>query len=188
MADLRMVADYASGPRECRAAQRRRYDGRVRHSGVSPAKRLLFVCTGNICRSPLAEAIFRHQVEQAGRASDFELDSAGTHGYHEGERADARARAVGAARGVAVTSIARVVRDSDFKRFDLILAMDRGHLSELRGRCPVPLRDKIRLMREFGEPTGGDVPDPYYSDDGAFEEVFDILDGCCRGLLAELTR
>jgi protein-tyrosine phosphatase len=188
------VADLPYGRGLCIGATRvsrregRRYDGRVRHSGVSPAKRLLFVCTGNICRSPLAEAIFRHQVEQAGRASDFELDSAGTHGYHEGERADARARAVGAARGVAVTSIAREVRDSDFKRFDLILAMDRGHLHELRGRCPVPLRDKIRLMREFGEPTGGDVPDPYYSDDGAFEVVFDILDGCCRGLLAELTR
>ena len=161
---------------------------RVRHPGVSPARRLLFVCTGNICRSPLAEAIFRHQAEQAGRASDFELDSAGTHGYHEGEPADPRARRVGAARGVAVTSIAREVRDSDFGHFDLILAMDRGHLRELRGRCPAPLRDKIRLMREFGEPAGGDVPDPYYSDDGAFEEVFDLLDGCCRGLLAELTR
>jgi len=161
---------------------------RVRHPGVSPAKRLLFVCTGNICRSPLAEAIFRHRAEQSGRASDFEIDSAGTHGYHEGEPADARARRVGAARGVAVTSIAREVRDSDFRHFDLILAMDRGHLRELRGRCPAPLRDKLRLMREFGDPPGGDVPDPYYSDDGAFQEVFDLLDGCCRGLLAELTR
>jgi len=160
----------------------------MRHAGVSPAKRLLFVCTGNICRSPLAEAIFRHQAEQAGRGSDFEVDSAGTHGYHEGEAADLRARRVGALHGVAVTSIAREVRDSDFKRFDLILALDRGHLRELRARCPVPLRDRIRLMREFGAPPGGDVPDPYYSDDGAFEEVFDILDGCCRGLLAELTR
>jgi protein-tyrosine phosphatase len=168
--------------------ERRRYDGRVRYSGVSAAKRLLFVCTGNICRSPLAEAIFRHEAERAGRAADFELDSAGTHGYHEGEPADARARAVGAARGVAVTSIAREVRDSDFKHFDLILALDGGHLRELRGRCPAPLRDKIRLMREFGEPPGGDVPDPYYSDDEAFEEVFDLLQGCCRGLLAELTR
>ncbi len=160
----------------------------VRHAGVSPAKRLLFVCTGNICRSPLAEAIFRHQAERAGRGSDFEVESAGTHGYHEGEPADTRARRVGAGRGVAVTSLARAVRDSDFQRFDLILAMDRGHLKELRGRCPVPLRDRIRLMREFGEPPGGDVPDPYYSGEEAFEEVFDLLDRCCRGLLAELTR
>jgi protein-tyrosine phosphatase len=160
----------------------------VRHPDVPPARRLLFVCSGNICRSPLAEAIFRHQAERAGRASDFELDSAGTHGYHEGEPADPRARRVGAARGVAVTSIAREVRESDFGHFDLILAMDRGHLRELRARCPAPLRDRIRLMREFGDPPGGDVPDPYYSDGGAFEEVFDLLDGCCQGLLAELTR
>jgi protein-tyrosine phosphatase len=166
----------------------RRYDGRVQHSGTIPARRLLFVCSGNICRSPLAEAIFRRQAERAGRDSDFELDSAGTHGYHEGEPADARARRVGAARGVAVTSIAREVRDSDFGHFDLILAMDEGHLRELRRRCPAPQRGKLRLMREFGVPAGGDVPDPYYSDDSAFEEVFDLLEGCCRGLLAELTR
>ena len=95
---------------------------------------------------------------------------------------------MGASRGVAVTSIAREVRDSDFRRFDLILALDRGHLRDLQRRCPVPLRDKIRLMREFGDPPGGDVPDPYYSDDEAFEDVFDMLDGCCRGLLDELTR
>ena len=160
----------------------------MRHAGTSPAKRLLFVCTGNICRSPLAEAIFRHQAERAGRGADFQIDSAGTHGYHEGEPADARARRVGAARGVAVTSIAREVREADFREFDLILAMDRGHLRELRALCPAPLRERIRLMREFGEPRGGDVPDPYYSDDGAFEQVFDLLDGCCRGLLASLER
>jgi protein-tyrosine phosphatase len=160
----------------------------VSHAGAPRAKRLLFVCTGNICRSPLAEAIFRHRAEQVGRGAEFEVDSAGTHGYHEGEPADARARRVGASRGVAVTSLAREVRGSDFQRFDLILAMDRGHLRELRGLCPAPLRDRIRLMREFGEPPGGDVPDPYYSGDEAFEEVFDLLDGCCRGLLAELTR
>src|SRR5574341_189987 len=148
---------------------------RVGDSRDTRAKRLLFVCTGNICRSPLAEAIFRHQAEQAGRAADFEVDSAGTHDYHVGERADARARRVGEGRGVAVTSRARELRDADFQRFDLILAMDRGHLRELRGRCPVPLRDRIRLMREFGEPAGGDVPDPYYSGEEAFEEVFDLL-------------
>ena len=155
---------------------------------TSRVRRLLFVCTGNICRSPLAEAIFRHQAEQAGRGADFEVDSAGTHGYHEGEPADPRARRVGASRGVAVASIAREVRDSDFKHFDLILALDRGHLRELRARCPVPLRDRIRLMRDFGDTPGGDVPDPYYSGEETFEEVFDLLDGCCRGLLAGLTQ
>jgi protein-tyrosine phosphatase len=161
---------------------------RAEEAGPARARRLLFVCTGNICRSPLAEAIFRHQAEQAGRAADFEVDSAGTHGWHEGERADARARRVAQRRGVAVSSIARELEPRDFERFDLILAMDRGHLRQLQSRCPAPLRGRIRLMREWGEPPGGDVPDPYYSGEEAFEEVFDLLDGCCRRLLAELAR
>ena len=150
-------------------------------------RRLLFVCTGNICRSPLAEAIFRHQAQQAGRGGEFEVDSAGTHDYHEGQRADPRARRVGEARGVAVTSIAREVEASDFERFDLILAMDRGHLRELRRRCPAPLRDRIRLMGEWDVARDApDVPDPYYSSDRAFVEVFEMLDRCSRRLLAEL--
>lgn len=154
------------------------------------ARRLLFVCSGNICRSPLAEAIFRHLAEEAGHAGRFEVDSAGTHGWHEGDAADPRACKVGKRRGVDVTSIARPIEPQDFERFDLILAMDRGHLKQLRARCPVPLRDRIRLMREFDHPKGGglDVPDPYYSDEKAFEDVFDLLEKSCRGLLAELTK
>ena len=150
--------------------------------------RVLFVCSGNICRSPLAEAIFRHLVEEAELGVDFEIDSAGTHGWHEGEPADPRALRVGRKRGIEVASIARPVESGDFGRFDVILAMDRGHLRELRARCPAPLRDRIRLMREYEEPRGRgqDVPDPYYSGEEAFEEVFDLLDNCCRGLLEEL--
>ena len=157
-------------------------------SGAEPRpQRLLFVCTGNICRSPLGEAIFRHQAERAGRGAEFEVDSAGTHDYHVGERADPRARRVGEERGVPVTSIAREVEDADFERFDLILAMDRGHLRELQRRCPPPLRGRIRLMREWDDAGGAlDVPDPYYSNDRAFAEVFEMLDRCNRRLLAEL--
>jgi protein-tyrosine phosphatase len=151
-------------------------------------RRLLFVCTGNICRSPLAEAVFRRHAEQAGHGRLFELDSAGTHGWHAGERADPRARRLGRQRGAPVTSIAREIEPRDFERFDLVLAMDRGHVRHLESRCPAPLRRKIRLMREFDEPPGGDVPDPYYSDDEVFEQVFDVLDRCCRRLLEALTR
>jgi protein-tyrosine phosphatase len=151
--------------------------------------RVLFVCSGNICRSPLGEAIFRHLAAESGQDGRFEVDSAGTHGWHQGEPADLRARRVGRRRGVAVTSIARAVVSSDFERFDLIVAMDRGHLRELRSRCPAPRRDRIRLMREFeGGARNGDrdVPDPYYDGEEAFEHVFELLDRCCRGLLDEL--
>ena len=148
--------------------------------------RVLFVCSGNICRSPLGEAIFRHQARDAGLESRFVIDSAGTHGWHEGELADPRARRVGEKRGVLVTSRARPVVAGDFETFDVILAMDRGHLRELRGRCPAPLRERIRLMREFDDPPGGDVPDPYYDGEDAFEHVFDMLETCCRRLLVEI--
>jgi len=150
------------------------------------AYRVCFVCSGNICRSPLGEAIFRQQAREAGLDGRFAIDSAGTHGYHEGELADARARRVGERRGVAVTSRARPVVATDFERFDLILAMDRGHLRELRARCPEPLKSRIRLMREFDDPPGGDVPDPYYDGEDAFEDVFDMLEPCCRRLLDEI--
>lgn len=150
--------------------------------------RLLFVCSGNICRSPLAEAAFVALAQAEGHAERFQVDSAGTHGWHAGEPADPRAIEVGARRGVPVTSRARAVRPSDFREFDLILAMDRGHLSELRRRCPPEARDKVRLMRSYdlaGAPP--DVPDPYYGELSDFEEVYDIVATCARRLLDELT-
>jgi protein-tyrosine phosphatase len=156
---------------------------------TSGVRRLLFVCTGNICRSPLGEAIFRHQALEAGLGERFFVDSAGTHGWHEGEPADPRARRVGKRRGVEVTSIARAVVPADFEAFDLILAMDRGHLRELERRAPTALRERIRLMRDFERLPGAaarDVPDPYYDGEEAFGRVFDVLELCCRNLLAEL--
>jgi len=149
-----------------------------------PPKRVLFVCSGNICRSPLGEAIFRQQAEEAGLGERFFVDSAGTHGWHEGEPADPRARRVGQRHGVKVTSLARPVVDGDFPAFDVIVAMDRGHFRELRARCPPALRERIRLMRE-GD-GGGDVPDPYYDGEEAFEHVYEMLVGCCQRLLDDL--
>jgi len=152
-----------------------------------PPLRVLFVCSGNICRSPLAEAVFRRLAEDAGLGDRFELDSAGMHGYHEGEPADPRARRVGRRHGVDVTSIAREIDPSDLDRFDLIVAMDRGHLRQLTARANAAQRGKIRLMRDFeGAAAGRDVPDPYYDGEAAFENVYAILDAACRGLLEHL--
>ncbi len=149
--------------------------------------RILFVCSGNICRSPLAEAIFRRQAEDAGLGDRFEVDSAGTHGYHEGDAADPRTRRVGQRHGVKVTSRAREVEARDFDRFDLLVAMDRGHLRQLTSRGGAAMHGKLRLMRDFDKAaSGADVPDPYYSGEAAFEEVYAILDAACRGLLEEL--
>jgi protein-tyrosine phosphatase len=151
--------------------------------------RILFVCSGNICRSPLAAAVFTHLAKAQGLERSFQVDSAGTHGWHEGEPADPRARRVAGRHGIPVDSVARPVKTADFESFDLILAMDRGHLQQLRSRCPTAYRDKIRLMRSFDAPGGEqDVPDPYYDDMDAFEEVFAILRRCCLNLLHELRR
>jgi len=150
--------------------------------------RLLFVCTGNICRSPLAEAIFAHLAREAGGAERYAVDSAGLEGWHAGDPADARSCRVGARHGVDVPSIAREFQQRDFERFDLILAMDRGHLRALRARAPEALRHKVRLMRDYDRPSqrGGDVPDPYYGGASEFEEVFQMLMVCCRNLLDTL--
>lgn len=152
-----------------------------------PPLRILFVCSGNICRSPLAEAIFRRQARDAGLLDRFELDSAGMHGYHEGEPADARARRVGQRHGVEVTSIAREIDPGDLDRFDLVVAMDRGHLRQLTAMAGAARRSKLRLMRDSDAAAASrDVPDPYYDGEAAFEEVYRILEAACRGLLEGL--
>ncbi len=147
--------------------------------------RILFVCLGNICRSPSAEAVFRHRAEAAGLDGDVTVDSAGTGDWHVGKRADPRAIAAARGRGVEVTSIARQVRTSDFERFDLLIAMDSSNHADLTA-MPGADPGRLRMMREFAGEPGLDVPDPYYGAEDGFDEVLDILERACDGLIAEI--
>lgn len=151
--------------------------------------RVLFVCTGNICRSPTAEGVFRARVAAAGLADRVSTDSAGTHGYHVGEPPDERSARAALARGVDISDLrARRVRADDFHRFDLILAMDRGHLRALTGMMPPTPRASVRLFLDFARGCGGakDVPDPYYGDGKGFDLVLDMIEDGVAGLLEEV--
>lgn len=148
---------------------------------------VLFVCLGNICRSPLAEGIFRDLVRRAGLESRFDIDSAGTSGYHNGDAADTRTVETARRRGVVVDSISRKVTHKDLMRFDYILAMDRDNLTKLRMLDPGNSA-KIRLIRSFDSeswPEAG-VPDPYYGGPNGFEEVHDLIERACTGLLQHI--
>jgi protein-tyrosine phosphatase len=154
--------------------------------------RLLFVCMGNICRSPTAEGMMRHVLSEAGLDSRVEVDSAGTGAWHAGDPADPRARAAAARRGIDLHSIARQVTREDLDSFDLILAADAENqrdLMQLAGEDPAR-RAKVRRLREFDSASvkAGelDVPDPYYGGADGFDQVLDIVDAACRGLLAEI--
>lgn len=143
---------------------------------------VLFVCLGNICRSPLAEGIFRREART--RGLDVVADSAGTSDYHLGSLPDDRACKEGTGRGCQMTMRARQVSPEDFKRFDLIVAMDAANLRDLR-RMAGPLDHKVRLMRSFDPAAaeGADVPDPYYGGPRQFAEVGDMLERAIGGLL-----
>jgi protein-tyrosine phosphatase len=153
--------------------------------------RLLFVCLGNICRSPTAEGVMRALVHEAGLQESIELDSAGTGAWHVGSPPDARAVAAARARGIALEGFARQIRRDDFDDFDLVLAMDRSNLRELRQLADGEEgRAKLRLLREFDPACAGDrdpeVPDPYYGAAGGFDEVLDLVLGACAGLLTRI--
>jgi protein-tyrosine phosphatase len=152
--------------------------------------RLLFVCLGNICRSPTAEGVMRALIERDGLQGEIEVDSAGTGSWHVGSPPDERASAAAQARGVPLAGAARQVRRADFEDFDLLLAMDRANLRELRRLAPDEnARARVRLLRDFdpaGDGSERDVPDPYYGADGGFDEVFDLVQAACEGLLAEI--
>ena len=148
---------------------------------------VLFVCMGNICRSPTAEGAFRHVVDQAGLSARFLIDSAGTHAYHVGEAADRRARAAAERRGISLEGIAarRVVK-KDFEQFDYVLAMDRLNHVTLVDQAGAEHHDKIRLFLEFAPGTEDEVPDPYYGGSAGFERVLDLVEEASRGLLETL--
>lgn len=152
--------------------------------------KILFVCLGNICRSPTAEAVFRKVVQDATQLDKFEIDSAGTAGYHVGERPDSRAQAAALARGVDMSAIrARCVSDGDFEYYDLILAMDKNNLRDLKRRCPESYQDKIKLFLEFASGyVEREVPDPYYGGDEGFSHVLDLVENASHGLLASFTK
>ncbi len=160
---------------------------------IAPGPRLaiLFVCLGNICRSPSAEGVMRELVRRAQMEDLLVLDSAGTGAWHVGNPPDARASAAARARGIALEGSARKVELSDFDDFDLILAMDCANLADLRGLAPdEDARAKVRLLREFDPESKGsgdlDVPDPYYGGPNGFEEVLDLVQAACVGLLGEI--
>jgi protein-tyrosine phosphatase len=151
--------------------------------------RVLFVCLGNICRSPTAEGVMRALVREAGLEDRIELDSAGTGAWHIDEPPDARATAAARERGIALEGRARQVERSDFAEFDLIVAMDASNLEDLRRIAPdESARAKIKLLRDFDPSSDGelDVPDPYHGGARGFDDVFDLVHSACAALLDEL--
>jgi len=153
--------------------------------------KILFVCLGNICRSPSAEAVMKALVEKRGLANQFEIDSAGTIGYHAGASADARMMRHAARRGYRLTSISRPVNPSfDFKHFDMIIGMDNQNIHDLKGMTSNDVYlHKISKMTDYSQLKAYDgVPDPYYGGDAGFELVLDILEDACEGLLNHLTK
>ncbi len=157
--------------------------------GRAPGASVLFVCMGNICRSPTAEGVMRALVAEAGLSDRIRLDSAGTGAWHAGSSPDPRSTEAAALRGIRLEGAARQVRVEDFEAFDVIVALDRANARDLRRLAPdVDAAAKIRLLREFDPAAGGDldVPDPYYGEADGFGRVLDLVDAACRGLLNDL--
>jgi protein-tyrosine phosphatase len=157
----------------------------------SARKKILFVCMGNICRSPLAHAVFEHLAAQRGVADLFAVDSCGTHAYHVGELADPRMRAAAKEHGVRIDHRARHLRPQDLNHFDIIAAADRDNLADIRMLATSEEQlAKVVLLRDFDPDPAGepDVPDPYYGGARGFEKVFQIVHRSCGMLLDELTQ
>lgn len=150
--------------------------------------KVLFVCMGNICRSPLAHGLFEHRVERAGLSGQITIDSAGTHAYHIGEKPDPRSQQTAERHGFDLsTQRARKVVSSDFAQFDYVLAMDRDNHALLTELCPDELRHKLKLFLEFApQLSESEVPDPYYGGPEGFEHVYRLIDAAAEGLMADI--
>jgi protein-tyrosine phosphatase len=150
--------------------------------------RLLFVCTGNICRSPSAEGVMRKLIVGTPLEGRVDIDSAGTNGYHIGASPDARSVEHAARRGIDLTPLrARQIVSADFSRFDYVLAMDEINIKHLRSMCPTRYLQRVKLLLQFTDGFAGwEVPDPYYGEAADFERVLDLVERGCRGLQSEL--
>lgn len=159
---------------------------------VAPQLRILMVCTGNICRSPTAEGVLRHKLAQAGLGAVVQVGSAGTQGYHTAEPPDPRAVRAAAARGYDLTRLrARPLRPEDFAQFEVLLAMDQGHLDWLhKRRPPAAARSQLGLLMPLARRHPGvlEVPDPYYGGPAGFEHVLDLVEDACDGILERLAQ
>jgi protein-tyrosine phosphatase len=155
------------------------------------AVRVCFVCLGNICRSPAAEAVLRRLLDEEGMTGLVEVDSAGTARYHVGDRADPRTLAEAARRGIPIDHRARQLTRNELAEWDLVIAMDAQNLGDLRAMADPGDLDRLHLLRSFDPAARGsgviaDVPDPYYGDEDGFSEMFDLIEPACRGLVEHL--
>lgn len=150
-------------------------------------QKVLFVCSGNICRSPTADGVAQYWINEYGLSGLIEVDSAGTGGYHVGEAPDPRAQKAALRRGYDLSKLrARKLVAKDYERFDLLLAMDEGHLQIMRRQCPPEHAGKLKRLMDFADrPQSGEVPDPYYGGEAGFDVVLDLCEAGVQGLLRQ---
>ncbi len=151
--------------------------------------KVLFVCMGNICRSPTAEGVFRHKVEQNNLQNQISIDSAGTHAYHVGNSPDKRAQEAALKRDIDLSNQnARRVHADDFLEFDYIIAMDESNMEDLLAICPVGCEDRLHLFLAFSDSEQSEVPDPYYGQGRGFEIVLNLVEDASEGLLQHIRK